>query len=166
MTQTVNGPANTEHDVEISTQITSHGTVVDIIDSGAANPIPAVVWHGSGTHQRWTMRRLGVELAKRGRIVVIPDHGAELLDGGRTAMLDSYHFVADELDRDHQPELWGWSYGAACAMAFALTEQPHLRRLVAIAGRYRRLTPFSPSHSHHPGCPSITPGAFDPWTGR
>ena len=145
MTQTMDQQA-TQHDLEINTQITSHGTVVDIIDPGITNPVPAVVWHGFGTHQRWTMRRLGIELAKRGRIVVIPDHGAELLDGGRTAMLDSYHFVTDELDRDHRSELWGWSYGAACAMAFALTEFPHLRRLVALSGRYRRLTPFSRRH--------------------
>lgn len=128
----------------VETRLTPGGTVLDVIGDPAESRITALVWHGIEPNGRATVRRLALELARRRRLVIVPDHVSYVSDGGRAAMLDSYAYANDAFDAGvRRLELWGWSYGAAAAMAFGFLERPDVSRIVGLAGRYGSPTPFS-----------------------
>jgi dienelactone hydrolase len=105
-----------------------------------------LLWHGRGTHERQVMRRLAVELAAAGVVVVVPDYSPLSAEGGRPALLASVDwFVEQGEGHGIDPErmvLAGWSYGAAAAAGFVFENpgQP-FRKLVGLAGSYDRRTP-------------------------
>lgn len=128
----------------VETRLTSGGTILDVIGDPRDSHTTALVWHGIEPNGRATVRRLAVELARRDRLVIVPDHVSYAPDGGKAAMLDSYSFSTDAFQRDgRRLELWGWSYGAAAALAFGFLERPDVTRIVGLAGIYSRPTPFS-----------------------
>lgn len=128
----------------VETRLTPGGTVLDVVGDPAESRVTALVWHGIEPNGRATVRRLAVELARRDRLVIVPDHVSHSSDGGKAAMLDSYAHASDAFDDGgRRLELWGWSYGAAAAVAFGFLERPDVSRVVGLAGRYSRPTPFS-----------------------
>lgn len=136
--------------IAILTEPYAAGALVDVVLPLEPMTVPGVLlWHGRGPHERQVMRRLAVELAGAGLVVVVPDYPPLATDGGREELLASVTWFLDHGEAHGvDPErlvLVGWSYGARAAAGFVF-ENPGepFRKLVGLAGEYDRKTPTAP----------------------
>lgn len=133
--------------IAILTEPYSAGMLADVVLPLEPVAVPGVLlWHGRGPHERQVMRRLAVELASAGLVVVVPDYSSLAPDGGREALLASVSWFTEHGQaRGVDPEqvvLVGWSYGARAAAGFVF-ENPGapFRKLIGLAGGYDRRAP-------------------------
>ncbi|MGP4056740.1 alpha/beta hydrolase [Mycobacterium sp. 4D054] len=120
------------------------GRAVDLYGDPAAPTV--LLWHGTQTDARATVRVLAGLLAERGRSVVVPDWDSHGPDGGRTDLLESARF-ASSWSRSREPlTLAGWSLGGVAAAGLTVAAESHgvaLTHTVCLAGAFMARDPIS-----------------------
>ncbi|KWX66399.1 alpha/beta hydrolase [Mycobacterium sp. NAZ190054] len=120
------------------------GRAVDLFGNPAAPTV--LLWHGTQTDARATVRVLAGLLADRGMSVVAPDWDSHRADGGRADLLESVRYARSW---SHSPEpltLVGWSLGGVAAAGLTVHAQAHgvaLRHTVCLAGAFTARDPIS-----------------------
>lgn len=79
----------------------------------------ALLWHGTQTDSRSAVRPLAEELAERGLTVIAPDWDSHAPDAGRSDLLSSARFAAQQT-AGRALTLIGWSLGGVAAAGLTL----------------------------------------------
>ncbi|KMO73208.1 alpha/beta hydrolase [Mycolicibacterium chubuense] len=115
---------------------------------GAPSDPSLLLWHGTQTDARATVRRLAEALEQRGFGVVAPDWDSHAPDGGRAGLLASVEHVRGWSTEPDRLTLVGWSLGGAAAAGLTLAAQRFgvaLGHTVCLAGAFMVADPISGS---------------------
>ncbi|MBO0676105.1 esterase [Mycolicibacterium sp. S2-37] len=107
-----------------------------------------LLWHGMQTDSRTAVRPLAERIAARGFLVVAPDWNSHAEDGGRSDLLASARFAADQASGDGALVVVGWSLGGAAAAGLTLDAARHgvrVARAVTLGGAFMAPDPLSAS---------------------
>lgn len=105
-----------------------------------------LLWHGTQTDARHTVRPLAELLARRGLGVVAPDWNSHADDGGRADLLGSVDFARDWSAHPEGLALVGWSLGAVAAAGLTIRAARYgvvLSHTVCLAGAFMVRDPIS-----------------------
>ena len=105
-----------------------------------------LLWHGTQTDARDTVRPLAELLARRGLGVVAPDWNSHADDGGREDLLRSVDFARTWSERPDGLALVGWSLGAVAAAGLTVQAARYgvvLSHTVCLAGAFMVRDPIS-----------------------
>lgn len=105
-----------------------------------------LLWHGTQTDARSTVRMLAEQLAAHGVGVVAPDWNSHAADGGRADLLRSVDFARYWSDAPDRLALVGWSLGAVAAAGLTIRAAQHdlvLAHTVCLAGAFMARDPIS-----------------------
>ncbi len=129
---------------------------------GAPSDPPLLLWHGTQTDARATVRRLAEALEQRGFGVVAPDWDSHAADGGRADLLASVGHIRSWSTEPDRMTLVGWSLGGAAAAGLTLAAQRlgvTLGHTVCLAGAFMVADPVTGERltdllrGAHPGAP-------------
>jgi dienelactone hydrolase len=130
------------HDIDVTTERYFSDYYADVLVPSVSDPAPVVLlWHGITPNERQVMRKLGMELADGGAVVVVADWSSTAIDEGRAALLASVQWTQERLrgaavDWDRAC-LIGWSRGARAALGYALDHPRNpFGRVIGLAGQY------------------------------
>lgn len=121
---------------------------------GAAGDPVVLLWHGMQTDARAAVRPLAERIAGHGFAVVAPDWNSHADDDGRSDLLGSARFAADQTGAADGLIVVGWSLGGAAAVGLTFGAAEYglrIARTVCLAGAFMAPDPLS-------GEP-LTPGA-------
>ncbi|CAJ1510924.1 alpha/beta hydrolase family protein [[Mycobacterium] burgundiense] len=110
---------------------------------GEASGPTVLLWHGTQTDARATVRPLAQLLADRGLGVVAPDWNSHAADRGRSDLLSSVEFARSRSDR---LVLVGWSLGGVAAAGLTIGAPEYgvdLAHTVCLAGAFMVPDPIS-----------------------
>lgn len=113
------------------------GRMADLF--GDPSKPPVLLWHGSQTDARNTLRPLAELLAGHGLAVVVPDWNSHADDGGRADLLRSVHFTRGRAGHGDGLVLVGWSMGGVAAAGLTIHARQHGVRIahtVCLAGAF------------------------------
>jgi dienelactone hydrolase len=105
-----------------------------------------LLWHGTQTDARVTVRALAELLAERGLGVVAPDWNSHAEDGGRGDLLRSVEFARSWSERTDGLALVGWSLGGVAAAGLTVRSEQFgvaLSHTVCLAGAFMVRDPIS-----------------------
>ncbi|MCK0174172.1 dienelactone hydrolase family protein [Mycolicibacterium sp. F2034L] len=105
-----------------------------------------LLWHGMQTDSRAAVRPLAERIAARGHRVVAPDWNSHADDRGRSDLLASARFAADQAGGDGALVVVGWSMGGAAAAGLTLAADRHgvpVARAVTLGGAFMAPDPLS-----------------------
>ncbi|CAN3131589.1 alpha/beta hydrolase family protein [Mycobacterium sp. smrl_JER01] len=122
----------------------AEGRAVDVFGEPEAPTI--LLWHGTQTDARATVRVLAGLLAERGLSVIAPDWDSHRADGGRTDLLSSVRYAQSWSAGPEPLTLVGWSLGGVAAAGLTVHADDHdvaLRHTVCLAGAFMARDPIS-----------------------
>lgn len=105
-----------------------------------------LIWHGSQSDARGTVRPLAEMLSSRGAYVIVPDWNSHSADGGRSDLLNSVQFARERAANPGGLVLVGWSLGGVAAAGLsihALRFGVSLAHTVCLAGAFMAKDPIS-----------------------
>jgi dienelactone hydrolase len=123
------------------------GRLVDVFGEPAD---PAVLlWHGTQTDARTTLRPFATLIADHGYRVIVPDWNSHADDNGRDDLLRSLRYATDAIASGQDFVLIGWSLGGTAAAAVALHpahfDSP-VSRVICLAGAFGAVSPLTGDH--------------------
>lgn len=122
----------------------AQGRVADVFGNPAQRTV--LMWHGTQTDARATMRPLAERVAAAGVGVIVTDWDSHAEDRGRTDLLRSLRFAHESSAAPDGIVLVGWSLGgvaAAGATIHASQLDVRLRHTVCLAGAFMVDDPFT-----------------------
>jgi len=105
-----------------------------------------LLWHGTQTDSRAAVARLAERIAGHDRRVVAPDWNSHADDGGRSDLLASARFAADQAGPGGALMVVGWSLGGAAAAGLALDAAGYgvpVARVVCLGGAFMAPNPLT-----------------------
>lgn len=113
---------------------------------GAPCDPTVLLWHGTQTDARHTVRTLATLLAGRGLGVAIPDWDSHSADRGRSDLLASVDYARSWSENPDGLVLVGWSLGGVAAAGLTVDAADHglvLAHTVCLAGAFMVPDPIS-----------------------
>lgn len=141
----------TGHTAEVEINEYAPGRLLDVFGD-ATDPV-VLVWHGTQSNARATLRPFAALLAEHGFRVMVPDWDSHASDRGRDDLLGSLRHVAAA----GPFALIGWSLGGTAAAAVALHPDhydAHLSHVICLAGAFGVTNPLTGEVLHMDGVPS------------
>lgn len=120
------------------------GRAIDLY--GAPSDPTVLLWHGTQSDARGTVRVLATLLADRGLSVAVPDWDSHSDDRGRSDLLRSVEFARSWSNAPDGMVLVGWSLGGVAAAGLAVHAADHdivLAHTVCLAGAFMVPDPIS-----------------------
>jgi dienelactone hydrolase len=146
----------------MSTQEYAPGRLVDVV--GDPSHPTVLLWHGTQSNARGTVRHLAAAIAGHRLAVVVPDWDSHASDGGCVDLLQSVQFARHRPGSDSEAlVIVGWSLGGVAAAGLTLTAQTfgvRVAHTVCLAGAFTARDPVTGRPISVPRATSEAPTPF------
>lgn len=122
------------------------GRLVDVF--GEASDPAVLLWHGTQTDARATLRPFATLIADHGFFVIVPDWDSHADDNGRDNLLRSLQYATAAIPSGKDFALIGWSLGGTAAASVALDSRHFdspVTHAICLAGAFGAISPLTGS---------------------